>query len=198
MRRVALIALFAAIMLASFSYWWRSQNPSWAGVSAAPASSSGLETKSPSKSVNLLKGPLAPAIESNTWLNSPPLSGTDLHGKVVLVDFWTFDCINCRNTLPSLIDWYDKYHDRGLVIVGVHSPEFSYEHDVANVRQAIQDLHIPYSVALDNNMTNWNAFRVYAWPTWFILDKQGAIRFSHVGEGAYAESEQTIENLLGE
>ncbi len=137
-------------------------------------------------------------VVSDTWINSEPLPPAELRGKVVLVDFWTFDCINCRNTIPYLRSWYDKYRSQGFVIVGVHSPEFTYEHDVANVQQAIRDLKITYPVALDNDMKTWNAYRVYAWPTWFIVDKQGRIRFSHVGEGAYAESEQTILALLKE
>jgi alkyl hydroperoxide reductase subunit AhpC len=96
------------------------------------------------------------------------------------------------------ISWYEKYHNQGLVIVGVHSPEFTYEHDGANVQQAIRDLKIPYPIALDNEMKTWNAYRVYAWPTWFIVDKRGVIRFMHIGEGAYTESEQTILALLKE
>ncbi len=148
--------------------------------------------------LDLPRGPLAPGIDSNTWLNSAPLSTDELRGHVVLVDFWTFDCINCRNTIPYLQSWYAQYHDQGLILVGVHSPEFTYEHDVANVKQAIQDLKITYPVALDNDFKTWNAYHVYAWPTWFILDKQGAIRFTHIGEGAYAESEQAIRQLLGE
>jgi peroxiredoxin len=97
-----------------------------------------------------------------------------------------------------LRNWHDKYHEQGLVVIGIHAPEFSYEHDVANVRKAIKDLNIPYAVALDNGFANWKAFRVWAWPSMFILDKQGAIRFTHVGEGAYAESERMIISLLNE
>lgn len=95
-------------------------------------------------------------------------------------------------------NWYEKYHAQGLVVIGVHAPEFNYEHDVENVTRAIQDLQIPYAVALDNDFKIWNAYRVWAWPSMFILDKQGVIRFSHVGEGAYAESERVIQALLKE
>jgi thiol-disulfide isomerase/thioredoxin len=147
---------------------------------------------------NSPRGPIAPEIVSDTWLNSAPLSAGDLRGKVVVVEFWTFDCINCRNTIPQVRSWYSKYHDQGLLVIGAHSPEFSYEHDVTNVKNAIKDLSIPYAVALDNGFKNWNAFRVWAWPTIFIIDKQGALRFTHVGEGAYAEAEQTIVGLLKE
>jgi thiol-disulfide isomerase/thioredoxin len=145
-----------------------------------------------------LRGPRAPDITSNTWLNSSPLSPADLHGKVVVVDFWTLGCYNCRNTLPYIKDWYARYHDRGLVIVGVHTPEFDYEHDVNNVQNAIREYGIPYPVALDNNFVTWNAYHVYAWPTWFVLDKQGAVRGKFVGESAYTESEQLIARLLAE
>ena len=144
------------------------------------------------------RGPLAPEIVSDTWLNSAPLAAGDLRGKVTVVEFWTFDCINCRNTIPQVRNWYDKYHAQGLVVIGVHSPELSFEHDVTNVKNAIVDLKIPYAVAIDNDFKNWNSFRVWAWPTVFILDKQGAIRLTHVGEGAYAEAEQTIAELLKE
>jgi thiol-disulfide isomerase/thioredoxin len=145
-----------------------------------------------------LRGPIAPEIVSDTWLNSAPLAAGDLHGKVVVVEFWTFDCINCRNTIPQVRNWYNKYHDQGLVVIGVHSPEFSFEQQVTGVKNAIQDLSIPYAVALDNDFKTWNAYHVWAWPTVFIIDKQGAIRFTHVGEGAYAEAEQTIADLLKE
>lgn len=94
--------------------------------------------------------------------------------------------------------WHEKYAARGLVVLGVHSPEFSYEHDLENVRRAIQDLQIPYAVALDNDFKIWNAYRVWAWPSMFILDKRGAVRFTHIGEGAYAESERVIQQLLNE
>lgn len=94
--------------------------------------------------------------------------------------------------------WYEKYREQGLIVIGVHAPEFSHERDIANVKQAIKDLKIPYAVALDNDFANWRAFRVWAWPSMFILDKQGVIRFTHVGEGAYAESERVIVSLLNE
>jgi peroxiredoxin len=97
-----------------------------------------------------------------------------------------------------LRSWHEKYAARGLVVLGVHSPEFSYEHDLENVRRAIQDLQIPYAVALDNDFKIWNAYRVWAWPSMFILDKRGAVRFTHIGEGAYAESERVIQQLLNE
>ena len=144
------------------------------------------------------QAPLAPEIVSNLWLNSKPLSPQDLRGHVVVVEFWTFDCINCRDVIPSVRSWHEKYANQGLIVVGVHSPEFAYEKETDGVQRAIKELNIPYPVALDNDFKIWNSFNVWAWPSWFILDKQGRIRFSHVGEGAYEESEQTIQQLLKE
>ncbi len=199
MKSVLVIVFLVVVLLLALSYWQRSHAAS-AQLPARTQDMSGTDKPEPlaNPGTGLPRGPIAPGIVSDTWLNSPPLSPAELRGKVVLVDFWTFDCINCRNTIPSLRRWYDQYHNQGLEIVGVHSPEFTYEHDVANVQQAIRDLKIPYPIALDNDMKTWNAYRVYAWPTWFIVDKRGAIRFMHVGEGAYAESEQAILALLKE
>lgn len=142
-------------------------------------------------------GPNAPAIVSDTWLNSAPLTPQELRGKVVLVEFWTFDCINCQHTIPYIRALYVKYRAEGLVVIGVHSPELPFEHDLGNVKQAIHDQDIPYPVAIDNDMRIWKAFSVRAWPTWYVLDQQGQIRFSHVGEGAYDETDQAIAELLG-
>lgn len=196
MRSVLVIVSFVLVLLAATAFFLRTkQTPE---LFPAPARTAPVDMSQNNENVAPLLGPAAPDITGDVWLNSAPLKPADLHGKVVLVDFWTFDCINCRNTIPQLRSWYDKYHDQGFVIVGVHSPEFSYEHDVENVKQAIRELKIPYPVALDNDFKTWNSYRVYAWPTWFIVDKRGAVRFSHVGEGAYAESEQAIMALLKE
>lgn len=201
MKSVWVIAGLAVIALAAVSIWWRWQDRSDPTFAFAQGGTMNpLQDKLASANPKLVpaRGPVAPDIVSAAWLNSAPLSTDELRGKVVLVEFWTFDCINCRNTIPQVRDWYQKYHAQGLAIVGVHTPEFSYEQDVANVKKAIQDLRIPYAVALDNDFKTWNAFHVWAWPTIFIIDKQGAIRFTHVGEGAYAEAEQTIAGLLKE
>lgn len=147
---------------------------------------------------NLPKEPIAPEIVSSTWLNSAPLLTRDLRGHVLVVEFWTYGCINCRNVIPSVRSWHEKYHDQGLIVIGVHSPEFDYEKQIDGVKRAIKELDVPYAVALDNDFKIWNSFKVWAWPTWFILDKAGHIRFTHVGEGAYTESEQTIQRLLKE
>ncbi|HEX9074682.1 MAG TPA: redoxin domain-containing protein [Anaerolineae bacterium] len=201
MRSVLVIVSFVLVLLAAAAFFLRTKqtpDPTPALAQMVPVDMSQNEVSPSNETAAPLRGPVAPDISSDVWLNSAPLKPADLHGKVVLVDFWTFDCINCRNTIPQLRNWYQKYRDQGFVIVGVHSPEFSYEHDVENVKQAIQELKIPYPVALDNDFKTWNSYRVYAWPTWFIVDKRGAVRFSHVGEGAYDESEQAIMALLKE
>lgn len=141
---------------------------------------------------------LAGAISSETWINSGKLNWNDLRGKVVVVDFWTFACYNCKNTLPYLKDWDQKYRAQGLVVLGVHTPELSFEQDVENVRKAVKDYEIKYPVAIDGDFANWNRYNVWAWPTWFIVDKEGYIRYTHVGEGDYAGSERVIQQLLAE
>ena len=130
------------------------------------------------------------------WLNSAPLKLTDLRGKVVLVDFWTYGCVNCVNTLPHLTKLQEKYKDKGLVIIGVHSPEFAFEKSTANVVAAIQRYGITYPVAQDNDFATWNAYRNRFWPAQYIVDKSGKIVFEHAGEGAYGEIEQTIQRLI--
>jgi cytochrome c biogenesis protein CcdA/glutathione peroxidase-family protein len=135
---------------------------------------------------------------ATAWLNSAPLNTDMLRGKVVLVDFWTYSCINCLRSLPYLKAWYEKYHDQGLVIIGVHTPEFAFEKDEHNVRQAVHDLGIAYPVAMDNRYAIWNAFKNDAWPAHYLIDGQGQIRHRNVGEGAYQETEQMIQRLLGE
>ncbi len=132
------------------------------------------------------------------WLNSPPLNNAMLRGKVVLVDFWTYSCINCLRTLPYLKAWDEKYRALGLVIVGVHAPEFAFEKDAHNVEQAVRELGIRYPVALDNQYTIWNAFSNNYWPAHYLTDARGYIRETHFGEGGYAETERMIQTLLKE
>ncbi len=138
----------------------------------------------------------APKIIGETWFNSEPLTG-DLKGKVVLYDFWTYSCVNCLRTLPYLRDWWAKYKDRGLVIIGIHAPEFEFEKDPQNVGQGIKDLNIAWPVVLDNDHVNWNNFANRFWPAKYLADKDGRIVYSHFGEGAYAETEQKVRGLLG-
>ncbi len=132
------------------------------------------------------------------WINSPPLSVAALRGKVVLVDFWTYTCINWRRTLPYLRAWADKYKDRGVVVIGVHTPEFSFEKDLDNVRRETTMLEIHYPVVVDSNYAIWRAFRNQYWPALYIADGQGRIRYHHFGEGGYEQSEKAIQRLLTE
>jgi cytochrome c biogenesis protein CcdA/thiol-disulfide isomerase/thioredoxin len=135
---------------------------------------------------------------ATAWINSPPLSLQSLHGKVVLVDFWTYSCINCLRTLPYLKAWNEKYKDSGLVIIGVHTPEFPFEKDEANVRKAVKDLGVTYPVPMDNDYKIWRSFNNEYWPADYFIDATGALRFHHFGEGAYDESEKWIRTLLEE
>jgi len=132
------------------------------------------------------------------WINSPPLTVSGLRGKVVLVDFWTYTCINWRRTLPYLRAWAEKYKDRGLVVIGVHTPEFSFEKELDNVRRETTALGIHYPVAVDSDYAIWRAFRNQYWPALYIADAQGRIRHHQFGEGGYQQSERTIQQLLTE
>lgn len=139
------------------------------------------------------KGPVAPEIiPGGQWFNSEPLTLSQLKGKVVVIDFWTYSCINCQRTLPYLRDWWQKYKDQGLVIIGVHAPEFEFEKDVGNVSQAIKDFKLEYPIVQDNNFATWRAYHNNYWPAKYFIDKDGIIRFTHFGEGAYDESEKVI------
>ncbi len=140
----------------------------------------------------------APELAAGTWINSEPLTIKGLGGRVVLVEFWTFGCYNCRNTLPYVKRWHERYSDKGLTIVGVHSPEFDEERNADNVRKNVASLGIRFPVVTDNEYQTWRAYKVEAWPTIFLLDKTGRVRWTHVGEGSYDEAEQTIQKLLGE
>lgn len=144
--------------------------------------------------------PIAPAAELqgiSSWINSPPLKIEDLKGKVVLIDFWTYSCINCLRTLPYLKDWNQKYKDKGLVIIGVHTPEFAFEKERKNVEEATKRLKISYPVALDNDYATWNAYSNMYWPAHYLIDQKGIIRDVHFGEGKYLETENAIRKLLG-
>jgi cytochrome c biogenesis protein CcdA/thiol-disulfide isomerase/thioredoxin len=132
------------------------------------------------------------------WLNSAPLSRKSLRGKVVLIDFWTYSCINCLRALPYMEGWSEKYKDAGLVVIGVHTPEFAFEKERANVEQAVRDLKITYPVAIDSNYQIWQAFHNEYWPAHYFIDGQGRIRYHHFGEGEYRESERVIQQLLKE
>ncbi|MDM7935983.1 MAG: cytochrome c biogenesis protein CcdA [Cyanobium sp. CZS 48M] len=143
-------------------------------------------------------GTLPPFPKGAVWLNSAPLNRDQLWGKVVLVDIWTYSCINCVRTLPHVRAWARKYKDHGLVVIGVHSPEFAFERDLGNVREATRKLGVTYPVVIDNNFAIWKAFNNTYWPAFYFIDTQGRIRHTHFGEGAYAQSEQAIQQLLRE
>jgi len=138
---------------------------------------------------------LAGAIE---WINSPPLTPAGLRGKVVLVDVWTLTCINWLRTEPYIRAWAARYKDKGLVVIGVHSPEFEFEKDVANVRRAVNQMRIDYPVAVDSNMAIWQAFHNNYWPALYLIDAKGRIRYHQFGEGEYERTEQVIQQLLAE
>ena len=140
----------------------------------------------------------APNITASTWLNSPPLSLKDLRGKVVLVKFWTFGCYNCNHVEPYVKAWYNKYKDKGLEVIAVHSPEFDYERNIKNVQSYIKKEGVTYPIAIDNDFITWRAYKNRAWPTMYLIDKQGVIRYQRIGEGGYTTMETMIQKLLGE
>jgi thiol-disulfide isomerase/thioredoxin len=141
---------------------------------------------------------LASLERANEWLNSPPLTPPALRGKVVLIDFWTYTCINWRRTLPYVRAWAEKYRDQGLVVIGVHAPEFSFEKNLNNVRWAVKDMRIDYPIAVDNDHVIWRAFKNQYWPALYFIDAQGRVRHHHFGEGSYEQSEMIIQELLRE
>jgi thiol-disulfide isomerase/thioredoxin len=144
------------------------------------------------------EGPLAALRSATTWLNSPPLSESDLRGKVVLADFWTYTCINWLRQLPYVRAWAEKYREHGLVVIGVHTPEFGFESDLDNVRRAAKALRVDYPIAVDNEYAIWRAFENRYWPALYFIDARGMIRHQYFGEGAYDEAERMIQRLLAE
>jgi thiol-disulfide isomerase/thioredoxin len=140
----------------------------------------------------------APDIVSQTWLNSDPIHLSDLKGKVVMVEFWTFGCYNCRNVEPHVKKWHQKYAARGLVVIGVHSPEFSYEHNLDQVTRYLNEHDIRFPVPIDNDFSTWNRYGNRFWPAMYLIDKQGVIRYVRIGEGGYQETERLIQALLAE
>jgi len=145
-----------------------------------------------------VRGELASIVGGTTWLNSPPLTAAQLDGKVVLVDFWTYSCINWRRQLPYVRAWAEKYKDHGLVVIGVHAPEFSFEKSVDNVRWAAKDMRIDYPIVLDNDHAIWRAFSNEYWPALYFVDAKGRIRHHVFGEGQYEQSEAVIQRMLAE
>lgn len=163
------------------------------GNHPAPAARSSMDGATPL----LTEGGRMPSLSGAVqWLNSPPLTAESLRGKVVLVDFWTYSCINCLRTLPYVKAWAEKYHDQGLVVIGVHAPEFAFERDIDNVTKAAKKLGVTYPVAIDNDYRIWRAFNNQYWPAHYFIDAAGQLRYTHFGEGDYAGSERVIQALL--
>ncbi len=162
-----------------------------ASPAPAPASPTELATVPPvGKSLPEFQG-------ISQWLNSAPLTVADLRGSVVLIQFWTFACINCQRTLPYIVQWHQRYAAQGLKVIGIHTPEFAFERDVNTIKQALQKHNITYPVPVDSGFQTWQAYRNEYWPHLFLADRQGALRYDHIGEGAYETTEQTIRQLLG-
>ena len=148
--------------------------------------------------VNAGVGMKAPDITNQTWMNSGPIHLSDLKGKVVMVEFWTFGCYNCRNVEPHVKAWHRKYAGQGFVVIGVYSPEFTYERDLNTVARYLKEHDIQFPVPIDNDFSTWNRYGNRYWPAMYFIDKQGIIRHIRVGEGGYAEAEQWINRLLNE
>jgi thiol-disulfide isomerase/thioredoxin len=166
-----------------------------AAVAAAPVATP-MKASAESKTMtNETLPSFAGAVE---WLNTKPLTPAELRGKVILVEFWTYTCVNWLRTLPYVRAWAEKYRDKGLVVIGVHTPEFGFEKNPDNIRLAMKAMRIEYPVAVDSNYAIWNAFGNQYWPAMYFIDAHGQIRHHHFGEGAYAESERTIQQLLVE
>ncbi len=167
-------------------------------LSAATDANGGLANIEADMLITAAKAHPAPEFAKGNWINSDALTLDRLRGRVVVVEFWTFGCYNCRNTLPAIKDWDTRYRESGLTIVGVHTPETESEYSLENVRKEVPALEIKYPVVTDNDYKTWKAYGVEAWPTIVVLDKQGRIRWEHVGEGHYEETEQAIKTLLAE
>ena len=178
------------------------EHPKLEIVTEAPASVEQPKIKSEPLAplrIGSLVGDQAPEFRGiSNWINSEPLTMEDLRGKVVLVDFWTYTCYNCINTMPYLRDWHEKYAEKGLVIVGVHSPEFDHEKPYDNVVDATIRHELDYPVAQDNDFKTWRSYNNRYWPAEYLIDKSGVVRYRHFGEGAYEETENVIRDLLEE
>jgi len=150
-----------------------------------------VDIQAPSSQMPSLNGAI-------TWLNSPALTPEQLKGKVVLIDFWTFDCINCQHSIPHVREWAEKYQSQGLVVIGIHTPEYPWEKNIDAVKQALNKWNIKYPVAVDNNYAIWNAFGNQYWPAHYYFDAKGQLRYQNFGEGNYQQQEKVINALLAE
>ena len=190
-------ALGIAVTLGALALFGLSGPSNAAKKAGATATKSATPTTKPSYNV---EDPYeAPGfVDLQNWVNSKPLQLADLKGKVVLINFWTFGCINCRNTIPNMKDLYAKYHDKGFEIVGIEAPEFDYEKEAAGVAKAVKELGITWPVASDNRWKTWRQYKSAYWPGFFYLDKTGKVRHTHVGEGGYKKSHEVVAALLAE
>ena len=202
-KKVSIISIIAVVVaslaIVAIAKYQRVVQPAVThGLAVAIDSGGSLPNLEADTLIPAAKAAAAPDFAGGNWINSDPLTLDKLRGRVVLVEFWTFGCYNCRNTLPSVKEWDVKYRERGLTIVGVHTPETDSEYSIENVRREIPSLGIKYAVVTDNDYKTWKAYGVEAWPTIVVIDKQGRIRWLHVGEGRYDETEGVIKTLLGE
>jgi thiol-disulfide isomerase/thioredoxin len=140
----------------------------------------------------------APEVSGEQWINAEPMRLAELRGRVVLVEFWTFACVNCRNVEPYVNAWHKRYADQGLVVIGVHTPELPHERDVDNVRRYVRERGLAYPIVIDGAFDTWRRYENRAWPAMYLIDKRGLIRYVNVGEGDYERTEHTIHTLLGE
>jgi len=202
-KRISITAIISVVVVSlaivAIARYQRTVRPAIArGLAAATDTSGEVTSLEADTLIAATNAPAAPEFAKGNWINSDALSLDKLHGRVVLVEFWTFGCYNCRNTLPSVKEWDARYRERGLTVVGVHTPETQSEYVIDNVRREVPGLGIKYPVVTDNDYTTWKAYGVEAWPTILVLDKQGRIRWLHVGEGRYEETERVIKTLLTE
>lgn len=167
-------------------------------VASNGTTSAAIDTTQPFRSNLPIEGRASSLNGAVEWLNSPPLTTEDLRGKVVLIDFWTYSCINCIRTIPYVRAWAEKYKDQGLIVIGVHAPEFAFEKKIDNVKKAVEDFKIGYPVAIDNDYKIWRAFENSYWPAHYLIDAKGQIRYHHFGEGNYRQTEQAVQDLLRE
>jgi thiol-disulfide isomerase/thioredoxin len=202
-KRVSIVAIITLVVVSltivAIAKYQRVVQPAIAReLSAATDTDGGLSNLEADTLIEAARAAVAPEFVKGNWINSDPLTLLQLRGHVVLVEFWTFGCDNCRNTLPAVKEWDAMYRERGLTIIGVHTPETDSEYNLDNVRREVPALEIKYAIVTDNDYKMWKAYGVEAWPTIFVLDKQGRIRWLHVGEGRYEETENVIKTLLAE
>jgi len=196
---IVIALVVASLAIVAIAKYQRVVQPTIArGLAAATDTGGGLANLEADTLIAAAKAPVAPEFAKGNWINSDPLTLEKLRGHIVVVEFWTFGCYNCRNTLPSVKEWDKRYRDRGLTIVGVHTPETESEYSIDNIRKELPALGIKYPVVTDNDYATWKAYGVEAWPTIFVIDKQGRIRWEHVGEGRYDETESVIKTLLAD